>query len=273
MNMAERVNPRLLSQLKKTLGIGRSALYARIEARGRERALPRDLAAISLAQDASINVFKYATSEQLAELRSATPPRTTGGAQVNAEPAARRMPRKQKGDATSTRTGNRVWVVHGRNENLRRAMFTFLRAAGVEPIEWSKALLLTRSGSPHIGEVLDAAFKKARAVVVMLTPDDEAKLHDSLIRKGDPRWEKKLTGQARPNVLFEAGMAFGTHPKQTVLVEFGKLRPISDIAGRHAVRMDDTVDKRQELMTKLQAAGCAVDWAGSDWKHEGDFTL
>ena len=152
-------------------------------------------------------------------------------------------------------------------------MFGFLRAAGVEPIEWSKALLLTKSGSPHISEVLEAAFRKARAVVVMLTPDDEARLRDEFVRKDDPSWETKLRGQARPNVIFEAGMAFGTHQRHTILVEFGKLRPISDLAGRHTVRMDGTIDKRQELMTKLEAAGCDVDWPGSDWKREGDFRL
>jgi predicted nucleotide-binding protein len=152
-------------------------------------------------------------------------------------------------------------------------MFDFLRAAGVQPIEWAKAIQYSGSASPHVSEILEAAFAKAQAVVVMMTPDDEAKLRDEFIRKGDGRQERKLTPQARANVIFEAGMAFGTHSKQTVLVEFGKLRPISDTIGRHAVRMDNSNGRRKELLVKLQNAGCEVDFIGSDWESAGDFTL
>jgi predicted nucleotide-binding protein len=144
-------------------------------------------------------------------------------------------------------------------------------------------LVLSRSNGrkqSHMREVQALIFRTSsrllsleRAVVVMMTPDDEAKLKDEFIKKDDPRHEKRLTGQARPNVLFEAGMAFGTHPRQTVLVEFGKLRPISDLLGRHTVRMDGSTAKRQELMIKLQSAGCQVDFVGTDWQNDGDFAL
>ena len=32
-----------------------------------------------------------------------------------------------------------VFVVHGRDQNLRRSFFAFLRALGLEPLEWSEA--------------------------------------------------------------------------------------------------------------------------------------
>ncbi len=70
----------------------------------------------------------------------------------------------------------RVFVVHGRDERLRKGMFAYLRAIGLDPIEWGKAVALTGKASPYIGEVLDAAFKHAQAVVALLTPDDEARL-------------------------------------------------------------------------------------------------
>jgi predicted nucleotide-binding protein len=50
---------------------------------------------------------------------------------------------------------------------------------------------------------------KARAVLVLLSPDDEAKLRDLFISPSDGSFERELTPQARPNVLFEAGLAFG----------------------------------------------------------------
>jgi CAP12/Pycsar effector protein, TIR domain len=39
----------------------------------------------------------------------------------------------------------RVFVVHGRNSAVRSAMFAFLRAIGLHPIEWSEAVKMTGS--------------------------------------------------------------------------------------------------------------------------------
>ena len=166
-----------------------------------------------------------------------------------------------------------MFVVHGRNEALRRAFFGFLRAIGLQPMEWRKAIELTGKPSPYVGEILDAAFQEAVAVVVLLTPDDEAKLKDEFLKPHDPNFEKKLTGQARPNVLFEAGMAMGRNPGGVVLVQIGDMRPFSDIGGRHVVRLSNGAESRQELITKLANAGCNVDASGSDWLREGDFQV
>jgi len=57
------------------------------------------------------------------------------------------------------KNAKRVFVVHGRNLGARDAMFGFLRAIGLEPIEWSTAISATGSASPYIGQALDAAFE------------------------------------------------------------------------------------------------------------------
>lgn len=165
----------------------------------------------------------------------------------------------------------KVFVVHGRNEIARRAMFSFLRALHLEPIEWPHALELTDEGSPYIGEVLDAVFQRAQAVVVLLTGDDIARLRDRFLKPDDPPHERRPWPQARPNVLFEAGMAFGRAPDRTVLVELGTVRPFSDIAGRHVVKLTGDIRSRQDLASRLKRAGCAVDTSGVDWHTEGDF--
>ena len=169
-----------------------------------------------------------------------------------------------------TKNPNTVFVVHGRNEKLRIAMFDFLRAIGLKPLEWDQAVSLAGDGSPYIGEVLDTAFDSAQAVVVLLTPDEVTYLRPDLVGSDDP--ETKPETQARPNVLFEAGMAFGHDAKHTVIVEIGSLRPFSDIGGRHSVRLNNDAESRKSLVQRLKTAGCTVDDSGTDWLSVGDFT-
>jgi predicted nucleotide-binding protein len=165
----------------------------------------------------------------------------------------------------------KVFVVHGRNWQARTALFNFLRAIGLHPLEWSEAVHATGKASPYVGEVLDKAFSIARAVVVLFTPDDEARLLESFRNPGDENYEIELTPQARPNVLFEAGMAMGRNPDRTILIELGKLRPFSDIGGRHTIRLNNSTAKRQDLAQRLENAGCTVNTRGTDWHTEGDF--
>lgn len=168
----------------------------------------------------------------------------------------------------------KVFVVHGRNEAARRAMFSFLRAIGLKPIEWTEAVSLTGKGSPYIGEILDQAFGVAQAVVVLITGDDVARLGTRYLAPDDPEHERTLTPQARPNVLFEAGLAFGRNPARTVLVVLGTSRPFSDIAGRHIIQMSDKLHDRQALAVRLKTAGCSVDFENhTDWHKEGSFDL
>ena len=165
----------------------------------------------------------------------------------------------------------KVFVVHGRNETARNALFSFLRSIGLNPHEWSEAVKAVGHPTPYIGEILDAAFSCAHAVVVLFTPDDIARLQEQFRSDRDPRHEVEPTGQARPNVLFEAGMAMGRDSNRTILVEMGKLRPFSDIAGRHIIRLDGSSKQRQQLAQRLRTAGCPVNLDGTDWHTEGNF--
>jgi hypothetical protein len=166
-----------------------------------------------------------------------------------------------------------VFVVHGRDEALRRSLFAYLRSLGLNPLEWETIVTSTKKGAPYIGEILDAAFKQAAAVVVLMTPDDEGRLKPEFLTGSDGQEEREFTGQARGNVLFEAGMAFGHHAHKTILVQIGKIRPFSDIGGRHVIHLSNDSAARQKLLNRLQAVGCDVDARGTDWHHEGNFTV
>ena len=165
-----------------------------------------------------------------------------------------------------------VFVVHGRNIGARDAMFSFLESIGLHPIEWDEAVADTGEGSPYIGSVLDAAFERARAVVVLMTPDEVTYLRPEYA-SGDDDPECKPEPQARPNVLFEAGMAMGRDSDRAVVVELGAVRQFSDIAGRHTVRLSNDVKQREALAKRLETAGCRVSMEGEGWKTAGDFSV
>jgi predicted nucleotide-binding protein with TIR-like domain len=166
-----------------------------------------------------------------------------------------------------------VFVVHGRDLKLRDNIYAFLRSIGLEPLPFSVAGQMTVNAAPYIGEILDSAFAGAQAIVVLFTPEDEAKLRSHYVEPEDPPHERDLTPQSRPNVIFEAGMAMGRCPDRTILVEIGTLRPFSDIAGRHAIRLSNSSERRHEFALRLRQAGCRINLSGSDWHTAGDFSL
>ena len=270
-----RVKAELRKKLASKLGLSESQVNRLITEKANERFLTRPLAAIALAAENSISVTKYATPDDLLALRTggSTPVVRSVSFPPAPAPARPRKPGAKAKKATEPRRGTSVFVVHGRNEQLRKALFAFLRSVGLNPIEWRHAIKLTGKPSPFVAEILDAAFREAVAVVVLLTPDDDARLRAAFVRSSDPDYEKRLAGQARPNVLFEAGLAFGRNPDQTVLVQVGDVKPFSDIAGRHLVRLTNSTETRQEFVTKLANAGCNVQTDGTDWHTEGDFSL
>jgi predicted nucleotide-binding protein len=143
----------------------------------------------------------------------------------------------------------KVFVVYGRSLRARNAMFDFLRALHLHPIEW------------------------AQAVVVILTGDDKGCLRKRFQRKGDPVYEIEETPQPRLNVVFEAGMAFGRFPDRTILVHVGgPIRPFSDIAGRYIIDFTGSPQDRQILKNQLELAGCNTTGSGTDWYTAGDFS-
>lgn len=268
----------LKAALLDKLKIGERQLSRRIQVRQSETLLPRRLAMLSLAAESGVPVGRFASDEDLAELR-----RTGQGAQRPATPSSTPSPASARGSVRSGATarpkptkptrGKKIWVVHGRNVKLQKELFAFLRSLNLEPIEFIKAIGATGKPSPSIPEILEAALQKAVAVVVLLTPDDEVVLKAEFQRASDPDYERAPTGQARANVLFEAGLAFGHAPNSTLIVQVGHVKPFSDVSGLHVVHLDNSPERRAELVTKLRNAGCTLDDSGADWYSTGDFTL
>lgn len=275
------IDGRLLDRLEDKLGIGRRQVYNRIDERSRALLLPPEQAAIALALEHRVSVRGIATPEDMADIRNAAaakaPPvapatqeapksrKTVVAKRRSAKPSARKR----------TRGGKTVFVVHGRDAELRKSIFAFLRALGLEPIEFSKAVNKAvkagGGGSPYVGSIVHRGLRDADAVIVLLSPDDVARLKKQFQRRTDPDYESRLTGQPRANVLFEAGIALGVKPEVTILVQVGDVRPFSDVGGMHVVHLHDGAEARQELAGRLEATGLDVDTDGTDWYGAGTF--
>jgi len=271
-----KINPQLLQRLKTKLGVGTPRIYAIIADKASQTLLDRHLAALIVATENSINIHKFSTPDERAQIRgnlTGFADSTKSSANGATAQAAKRSGRSKKKILKIAKTkDNSVFVVHGRDHKLRRSLFDFLRALGLKPLEWEKVVLMTKKANPYIGDILDNTMAKVQAVVVLFSPDDLAKLRPELLTRSDGAPEKTLRGQPRANVLFEAGLALGRHPDKTILVEVGKLRKFSDIAGRHVVRLTNEYSKRNDLANRLENLGCKVDKQGTDWTTTGDFS-
>jgi predicted nucleotide-binding protein len=262
-----KINQGLIDRIADKLRITPRAVYPHITRVANDKMLDRHLAALVLAARCGINLNKYSTPGERAEIRGAI----RGGAlNIDEEPPERRpteSPRPAKAKKPVRKKGKSVFVVHGRDEVLRKSMFDFLRALGLVPLEWDHALRQARSkgANPYVGDILDHVMEKAQAVLVMFSPDDLVQLKEQFLNSEDRSTEGKLQGQARPNVLFEAGLAMGRYPQKTVLVQIGKVKPFSDVGGRHMVRLNDSTESRNDLANRLEGLHCEVDKVGRDW--------
>lgn len=253
-----------------------------ISARASELYLTRRLAMLSVARDLGIrNWAQHASEDDMATLRGSSRERPVevaspepARARVAATPVSGSRKRATPARAASRDRRDRVFVVHGRNEQIRKSMFSFLWAIGLDPIEFDEALNATGKPMPYINEALEAALAKIAAVVVLITPDDDVVLKERFWRDYDPEEEKKPMGQARPNVFYEAGMAVARYPRKVVFVFVGVSKSFSDIAGLHVARLSNDTKKRQQLVEKLRMTGAKVRTEGrTEWHDVGDFEI
>jgi predicted nucleotide-binding protein len=182
-----------------------------------------------------------------------------GDTHLHGPEAQERAERKQDDHA------RRVFVIHGRDEEARKAVFDFLRALGLYPLEWEQLVKAMRSAAPSLTEVVVNAPRQAQAVVALLTPDDVVQLHPALRGDADAAAERITSCQARPNVFVELGMALAIEPTRTIILEAGVMRRIADLEGLNYVRIDHTARWCNKVAERLQTAGCPVDRSGADW--------
>jgi predicted nucleotide-binding protein len=219
--------------------------------------------------------FRELAAEGLDEAQRAEPaPRDRAAA--DAIPAERGQARSSGSPGAATGAdlpdvARRVFVVHGRDGALAARFRDLLRTVRLEPLEWEVLVEATGSTAPYLGQVVARAPHLAQATLVLLTPDDIVELHPDLFHDNDLPQERARAGQARPNVLFELGLALMAYPERTIVVEVGQMRPVADLAGLNVIRFDGSDIAIRKVLSRLELAGCPVDDSGTDWLDPGRF--
>jgi predicted nucleotide-binding protein len=269
-----KINQALLARMTAKLGVTPGRVYALIQEISAKNRVPRHLGALLLAGDNGISQQKYASAAELAELRGMPNHVPVAAEPLKAVPTVPVAVRKGKTVKATKTKENTVFVVHGRDVGLRSAMYEFLGALGLRPLEWGHAIRAARGkgGNPYVNDAVAKVMEQAQAIVILLSPDDEAKLKDQFVGKNERQTEGKLLGQARANVIFETGIAVGAHHRKTVMVRAGEVKAFSDVGGMHIPRIGNDAVSRNDLANRLEDLGCKTNRDGAHWLHAGDFT-
>ena len=172
---------------------------------------------------------------------------------------------------STTKDSRSIFVVHGRNLAARDELIKFLKHLDARPISWTQAANAVDSPLEYTRDIIEAGMNMAQAIVVLFSPDDEARLKEQFIEPQDGPHERDVTGQARQNVTLEAGMALGMAPDRTIFVRIGRTREISDIAGINWISLQDDWDSRERLANALKKAGVAVQMGNLTDPNAGTF--
>jgi predicted nucleotide-binding protein len=237
--------------------------------------MPRDQSFGDITNYGSGSNFNQGGTQGDIHLTSGGAGRDAWGGRAPQGDAMGESPRAAADTSPAERSRN-VFVVYGRDEQARQAVFGLLRQLDLRPLEWE---VLVRGGkdggAPFLGQVVADAPSQAQAAVVVLSPDDTVMLHQELRGAHEDRFELYPALQPRPNVLIELGMVLAVYPKNTIILEFGQLRPIADLGGRNVIRFHEgtpVTEALRKIAGRLEAAGCPVDDAGADWLDARPFT-
>jgi len=146
---------------------------------------------------------------------------------------------------SGTRSPNRVFVVHGRNEDVRVTVTTYLQSLGLEAIVLHE--------QPNMGRHLLTKFvEEAELVtfaVVLMTDDDVGSVKDG-----------RLAPRARQNVILELGYFLSHLGQKNVcaLISPGLETP-SDFDGIVYISVGSDLRWKHELLRELRAAGMPVN--------------
>jgi predicted nucleotide-binding protein len=182
------------------------------------------------------------------------------------QPTQQQIPR-----GTMSSKPTRVFIIHGRNQLLVDELRKWLDAMGLDAKGFDE-LRADMRGSPTIMDVVQKGIDEADAVLALFTPDEIAFLRPQLQTQHDKEVDR-MRWQARPNVIFETGLAFGLAGRdKTLILVAGDLDLFSDVGGVHYMRVPQDAAQRETLRRTLVAMGLNVRLTAEHHKR-GDFAV
>lgn len=165
----------------------------------------------------------------------------------------------------------KVFIIHGRNVEARKEMGVFVRSLGLAPINFSD-VRSAMGGTPTVADIVERGMNEAQGIIALITADEYSAVRPEY-RYDHDEPDQIARWQARPNVLFEAGMAFGRDRNRVVFVLLGNPKLFTDVAGVHVLRPtnDPSGDRVILRGTLAQGMACDVEPHSTDWMTAGDF--
>lgn len=144
---------------------------------------------------------------------------------------------------------NKVFVVHGHDEDAKYQLEIILAEMGLEPVVLHRKADSGRTIIEKFEEHADVGF-----AFVLLTPDEVAYLADQASLPDDKR---KKEFRARPNVIFEFGYFVGRLGRhRTCCVYRGNVTLPSDLSGLLYKKFEKKIEEiAYSLQKELKAAG------------------
>lgn len=143
----------------------------------------------------------------------------------------------------------RVFIVHGRDEEMKAVVARFVEKCGLDPVILHE--------QPDKGRTIIEKFEHASEValaIVLLSPDDVGGL------KADAGEGPALQDRARQNVIMELGFFLGALGRSKVIaLKRGELELPSDYAGVIFTAYDIGEGWKFHLTREMMAAGLEID--------------
>lgn len=157
--------------------------------------------------------------------------------------------RSEKSKSKSPAISNKVFVVHGHDNELKNDVERFIHEIGLEPIVLHRQV----DGGATVIEKIEANSDVGYAFI-LLTPDEYAYTQDQQALEESHR---HIELRARPNVIFEFGYFVGKLGRNKVCcLHKGDVVVPSDISGLVYKKVDSSIENQAYAIIKeLKAAG------------------
>lgn len=155
-------------------------------------------------------------------------------------------PRPLKSSKQQSTISNRVFLVHGRDNELKESTARFLEKIGLQPIILHEQTNQGRTIIEKFEDYSDVAF-----AVILMTPDDFG---------GIASEKPELKKRARQNVVFELGYFLGKLGRKNVAALIkGDIELPSDYYGVIYIGLDMSDNWKLKLAKEMIAAGLNID--------------